>query len=504
MITHSPAPTNPNPLPQATSAAEAPTLAESASPTAASPASQCQLQHEVADLRRQVQAQQHTISQLRQQLMATTATTTRLEDRLAASELQLRELRAAEARTSELADSVGMLFSRQQQLQQRQQLDECQRSVVLKCPEPLPADGAAQHLQQLLRKQLQLTVTVQAVRPLGGKQHDSDGNGGGASRAASKHAYKVVLGSSGQRTEVMRVKAQRLRGTPLSIDELLTPDQLASRQRLQPVARQAAAAGQRVRWRHGSLLIDGKPYTGPGSLPTPGTAAAAAKGGSNSQHQPAAAQVADGWQTVQRRSKKGKRPAAAGSKKALFSSPNGKQHQRSSGAKKAGSGSMLQPTGTGAVQHKPKPSSGGGSSSATKPKPSSGGVSDGAAKPKPSSGGGSSGAAKSKPSSGSGSGSGSATVASSGNGKQQQPAGGAGGALADVASLGEGLGDTSAPTAQPAAGHGVSPPNAESPPAAAVSNSQEQPATAGTAGGEQPPAMAAGDAAPASSPSARA
>ncbi len=48
----------------------------------------------------------------------------------------------------------------------------------------------------------------------------------------------------------------------------LTPDQLANRQRLQPVTRQAATAGQRVRLRHGSLLINGKPYTGPGSLST--------------------------------------------------------------------------------------------------------------------------------------------------------------------------------------------------------------------------------------------
>ena len=455
-----------------------------------------QLQLQVADLSGKLQAAEHGLSLLRRQLITTTATTTRLEDSLTAAQLQIQELMAAKEHTAELSDSISRLHSRQQQLQQRQHLDECQRSLVFKCPTALPTAGAAPHLQQELRKLLQLQVTVQAVHPLGSKQRGdgSSGSSGGASRAASKHAYRVVLGSSGQRTEVMRIKALRLRGTPLSIDELLTPDQLASRQRLQPVARQAAAAGQRVRWQHGSLIIDGKPYTGPGSLPTPAeqVAAAAAKAGSPTQPlaaaQPAAA---DGWQTVQRRNNKSQRPSAGGSKKALFAaSPSGKQQQRGAGAKKQGSGSKpaAKPKGTRAAKQQPKSPSSGSSGAAVT--------------------GGNGG--------------------SSGTGKQQQPAGGAGGALACVASQGDSQGDASAPTAQPAAGHGVSPPNAVPPPAAADGGSEEQPAAAGTAGGEvqpaaagtaggeeqpaaagsaggeQPPAEAAGGAAAPASPSARA
>jgi len=455
-------------------AAEASALAAGPCPGAASAAIVQQLQLEVAALSGRLQAAEHSISLMQRQLTAAAATAIRLEDSQTAAQLQLQELLAAKALTAELSDSISMLHTRQQQLQQRQHLGECQRSVVFKCPSPLPTDGTAQHVQQLLRKQLQLTVTVQAVHPLGGRQR-SDSSSSGASRATSKHAYKVVLGSSGQRTEVMRIKAQRLRGTPLSIDELLTPNQLASRQRLQPVARQAAAAGQRVRWRHGSLLIDGKPYTGPGSLPTPAeqTAAATAQAGNHSP-QPAAAQTtADGWQTVERRGSKGKPPAATSSKKALFAAqPPGKQQQRNMVAKKAGNVSKPKPQPKGANDAQPKAPS---SSSAAKP----------------SSGSGSSSAAK--PSSGSG---------SSGNGKQQQPAGGAGGALARVASPGEGQGDTSAPAAQPAAGHGVSPPNAE-PSLAAADGATQQTAAAGTAGREQPPAAAAGASAP-PSPSSRA
>lgn len=70
-------------------------------------------------------------------------------------------------------------------------------------------------------------------------------------------------------------------------------------------------------WRYGTLFVDGKQYTGPGSLPSPDeqTAAAAARGASVT-----AASDADGFKTVQRRKPKGAvtHPNAAGSKKALF------------------------------------------------------------------------------------------------------------------------------------------------------------------------------------------
>ncbi|KAI3423540.1 hypothetical protein D9Q98_005801 [Chlorella vulgaris] len=184
------------------------------------------------------------------------------------------------------------------------------RNLVLKTESALPAQGITAHVQDLLCQQLNIAVTVLKVQPLGNKQHsDSDSQN-------RKHAYKVGLGSSGQRTEVLRIKAQALRGTPLSIDALLTPDQLASKQRLMPVARQAKSAGQSVRWRYGTLLINGKPYTGPGSLPTP----AEQQQQQQQQQQQAPTNASDGYQTVQRRQRKHaqQHQPAHGSKKSLF------------------------------------------------------------------------------------------------------------------------------------------------------------------------------------------
>lgn len=92
---------------------------------------------------------------------------------------------------------------------------------------------------------------------------------GGNNNQRRKHAYKVVLGSAGHWTEVLRRKAQALRGTSLSIDAMPTLEQLSSRQRMMPVALQAKTAGQSVRWRYGALFIDAKQYAGRGSLPSP-------------------------------------------------------------------------------------------------------------------------------------------------------------------------------------------------------------------------------------------
>ena len=229
---------------------------------------------------------------------ATHATVLRHSDQLAATDLQLQELLAARLQQNQLQDTISMLHSRQDQLQHQQQLDECQHSVVFKDSQPLPSQGAAQHLQSLLSKQLGLRLTVQKVQQL----HSRQPLPGGDSKQL-RHSYKVTLGSSGERTAVLRAKAAQLRGTSMSIDALLTAEQLASKQRLLPVARQAKAAGQSVRWRYGTLFVDGKEYTGAGSLPSPadqqrGRAAAA----SGQQH----AQQADeeGWQPVLSKKKK--------------------------------------------------------------------------------------------------------------------------------------------------------------------------------------------------------
>ena len=63
--------------------------------------------------------------------------------------------------------TISKLHSRQEQLQEQQQRGECQVSVVFKNTSPLPDQGTASHLQQLLRKQLGINITVQRVQPLG-------------------------------------------------------------------------------------------------------------------------------------------------------------------------------------------------------------------------------------------------------------------------------------------------------------------------------------------------
>ncbi|KAL4852623.1 hypothetical protein ACK3TF_006282 [Chlorella vulgaris] len=265
---------------------------------------------QIISLHNELTAVKHENVKLRQQLHATNTAGMSNSDRICALEKQVQELLAASLQHSDMHDSISKLHSRQEELVQCQKVDECQHSLVLKTESALPAQGITAHVQDLLCQQLNIAVTVLKVQPLGNKQHsDSD-------RQNRKHAYKVGLGSSGQRTEVLRIKAQALRGTPLSIDALLTPDQLASKQRLMPVARQAKTAGQSVRWRYGTLLINGKPYTGPGSLPTP----AEQQQQQQQQQQQVPTNASDGYQTVQRRQRKHtqQHQPAHGSKKSLF------------------------------------------------------------------------------------------------------------------------------------------------------------------------------------------
>jgi hypothetical protein len=265
-----------------------------------------ELQLEVADLKRQ-------LSQLQRQLTTTHSTGMRTSGDVTAMQEQLQKLLAASEQFAATRDGLSLLQSKQQLLQQRLQQGECASSVVLKCPKALPTEGAADRAQRLLQQLLQLKVTVLRVQPL----HSSN-SGSGEQR---RHAYRIDLGSRGERTAVLRCKAQRLRGTPYSIDGLLTPEQRASKQQLQPVARQAKAAGRDVRWRYGQLLVDGKPYTGPGSVPAPAQQqATAASRGSQPAAPASPPQPADGFQTVKRRKPKAaaKPRSNGGSKKALF------------------------------------------------------------------------------------------------------------------------------------------------------------------------------------------
>jgi hypothetical protein len=123
---------------------------------------------------------------------------------------------------AETRDSVNRLHSRQQEIIDRQQLGDCQRSVVLKMAKPLPSSGTANHLQQWFEERLRTTVVVQQVQLLGSKEQDDSGT---CSPRNRRFAYKVKLGSPGERTAVLRAKPQALRGSTESIDAMLTPEQ---------------------------------------------------------------------------------------------------------------------------------------------------------------------------------------------------------------------------------------------------------------------------------------
>lgn len=392
------------------------------SPTASQSAQQqlLQLQQQVGSLAEELAAAKHALAQMQRQLQSTHSAGLRSAATLVAVEQQVQELMAASTEQAATRDSLNLLQSRHEQLRQRQQQEECACGIVFKASTALPAEGTAAHLQQLLSRHLQLSLTVVKVQPM----HSTSG-GGSADSPSRRQAYRIRLGSRGEQAAVLRVKAQRLRGTDMSIDVLLTPEQLASRHQLQPVARQARSAGRSVRWRYGKLLIDGQVYTGPGSVPSPKPSSSQAAAATLLPQPP---KDDDGWQTVQRRQHKGwqQRPTGA-SKKALFTGTQQQQKQQQQG-----------------VGNKAKPK---------KPQGSNSKAANGKAAQR------------------------SSKTASTR--QQQMPVGGAGGPPPRVASTGSGRDVTPAPTAQALAGHGSGPTHAESPPMAAGSSSQQPRRVAG-------------------------
>lgn len=221
-------------------------------------------EEENARLKEELAQVKESNRKLLEQSRTTQAAQLRMQHEMEAMQRQLEEVLAAQSSFMHTRDAVSILHTEQQQLQAQQRLDECKQCIVFKDSEPLPAKGAAAHLQSKLSKALDMEVTVQSVKQLG--RQPSPSEQGARQRPP---AYKVTLGSSGERTQVLRHKAKALRGTCMSIGPLLTPDQLALEHKMRPVARQAKAAGKRVQWHYGSLVIDGKEYTGAGSLPTP-------------------------------------------------------------------------------------------------------------------------------------------------------------------------------------------------------------------------------------------
>ena len=200
------------------------------------------------------------LAQLRRQSQQSQAAQLATQKEVAAAQASIVQLQAAVQRQDTLSDKVSLVAARQEQQARRQQLAECQRGLLVRLGDPLPPGPLAPTMQKSLTKQLGVRVTVHTAQQLGQER-------GAAMRRNT--AYKVLLGSAAERLAVLKVKAASLRGTSTSIDVLLTPDQLARKQRLLPVARQAKQAGRRVQWRFDALLVDGKPYDGPGSLPLP-------------------------------------------------------------------------------------------------------------------------------------------------------------------------------------------------------------------------------------------
>ena len=189
------------------------------------------------------------------QTLQTTQCLTSLQDTVAS-------LQDAAVHSQKLQQDFCNLQSKQEQLAEQQQREECQRSVVLRTPTPLPTRTPAEQAQQLLRQRLGVEVTVLRVQQLGQRS-------GSSSPRGSKATYKVVLASSAERDTVLRAKASALRGSPISIDVLLTKQQVAKKLALMPAAKRAAAAGRRVQWRYDQLYLDGKLYNGTASLPSP-------------------------------------------------------------------------------------------------------------------------------------------------------------------------------------------------------------------------------------------
>lgn len=422
------------------------------------------LEEQVGTLTAELEAARHAHAQLKRQVQITHAAGLSNGTVLAAVEEQVQKLSAAQQEQAATRDKVTLLQSKQEQLRQRQQLDACACDIVLKCPKPLPADGTAAHVQQLLSRQLQLALTVVRVQHLrsgssggSGSSDGSSSSGGSNSSAQRRHAYRVSLGSRGERAAVLRTKAQRLRGTDLSIDALLTPDQLASKHQLQPVARQARTAGRSVRWRYGSLLIDGQLYTGAGSMPSPKQTTQHAAPPRPRTHALPSSEEHDGWQTVRRRQPVPEQRAAPGSsRKALFAmaplKPTAqavsKPKQLRNAAGSSGNGKAASSSGKAASNNGTAASSDGKAASNNGMAASSDGKAAGS---------------NGKPARGT---SGKTT-------KTKQPAGGAGGAPAGVASAGSGKEASFASAAQPLAGHGVGPTHAKPPPAAADGSSTQ-------------------------------
>ena len=288
----------------------------------------CSCGQQLAEMAAQLAEHKVKLARLEQQQQATAGMAANLAATVQGLEQSAATLQDQAQHSQRVEEEVRSLSSRQQQLAERQERGECQQGIVLKVSKPFAESGLAPAVQAFLAENLGLQVTVLRVQRLdshsgasrqgnrGRQQRDSSASPRGGRRAA----YKVMLASSEQRDAVLRAKAAALKRTAISIDVLLTRQQLVSKLARLPAAKQAAAAGRRVQWRYDRLFIDGTEFGGSDTLPSPrqrqqraaagsqtATAAvpAAAAGAAAAAPAAPASTAEEGWQEVRGRKGRG-------------------------------------------------------------------------------------------------------------------------------------------------------------------------------------------------------
>ena len=247
-------------------------------PAAAQPLSAAASSEREADLAQLVASLQSRLSAVEAKLAATQAQVARLQEQQRASHgvglaaqqtaCALQQSMADEAAAHrKLKQQVDKLEVRQQGAQQQRELAECQQSVVLALPSPLPDSQRAVEVQTQLANLLDVHVKVVRVQPMGKPSSGSSSEG-----QRGKHSYKVQLASREQRAAVLSSKQEHmpnLQAADVSIRGLLTSAQQATKKGLFPVAQAAKQAGSQVDWRRERLFINGKEHNGSASLPQP-------------------------------------------------------------------------------------------------------------------------------------------------------------------------------------------------------------------------------------------
>ena len=314
---------------------------------------------QLAEMAAQLAEHKVQLARLKQQQQATAGMAANLAATVQGLEQSAATLQDQAQHSRRVEEEVRSLSSRQQQMAERQERGECQQGIVLKVSTPFAESGLVPAVQAFLAENLRLQVTVLRVQRLdshsGASRQCSRGrqqrDGSASPRGGGRAAYKVMLASSEQRDAVLRAKAAALKRTAISIDVLLTRQQMASKLARLPAAKQAAAAGRRVQWRYDRLFIDGTEFGGSDTLPSPRQRQQRAAAGSQTATAaaPAPAAVAaaaaaapapastaeEGWQEV--RGRKGRGQAS------------GQQHQ----PRQQGAGSMRQQPQQGQASRAP-------------------------------------------------------------------------------------------------------------------------------------------------------